>query len=124
MAIQLVPVFAIAFVAAHMRMKKRKPKSRAIVVIQGATSDSVSLEAGERLSIQFVEGQGEQWVMENAPDGYLLGEARLKWQPAPGERRLKTFDFSARRAGKTKAEFVKHVEGAGGDRSKIEIEVI
>jgi hypothetical protein len=102
-------------------MKKRRPRSKAIVVIQGATARSVSLEIGERLSIQFLESPGEEWRMIDPPDGYLLGAAKLKWEPAPGERRLKTFNFSARRAGKTKAEFVKRVEGAGGARSEIEI---
>ena len=127
MAVQLIPVFAIAFVAAHMRLKKRRPKSRAIIVIQGATADRTSLEVGEKLSIQFLEEQGEKWKMTDAPDGFLLGSVKLEWEPAPGEKRLKAFNFAARRPGKTKAEFVKFVEGGdpnGTDCSKIEIEVI
>jgi len=125
MAFPVIPVIAIAAFAIF-RQKKR-PKSRAIVVIQGASKDHVSLETGERLSVQFLEGPGEEWRMTDAPDGFLLGSAKLKWEPAPGERKLKAFNFEAKRAGKTKAEFVKFVEGGdpkGADCSKIEIEIV
>jgi len=128
MAVQFVPVIAIAALAAHLQLKrKRRPRSKAILVIQGSSAKNVSLEVGERLSIQFLEGPGEEWRMTDAPDGYLLGAAKLKWEPAPGESRLTAFNFEGRRAGKTKAEFVKYVEGGdpkGTDCSKIEIEVI
>ena len=125
MAFPIVPILAVAAFAIFRQ--KKKSKSRAIVVVQGASVDSVSLEAGERLSIQFLEGPEEEWRMTDAPDGFLLGAAKLKWEPAPGDRKLKAFNFEARRAGKTKAEFVKFIEGGdpkGTDCSKIEIEVV
>ena len=64
--------------------------------------------------------------MTDSPDGFLLGSAKLKWEPAPGGRRLRAFNFTARRPGSTKAEFIKYVEGGdpdGTDCSKIEIEI-
>lgn len=124
MAFPILPVLAVAALAIF-RPKKR-PKSRAIVVIRGESADNVSLEVGERLSIQFLEESGEEWKMTDSPDGFLLGSAKLRWAEAPGERRLRNFDFSARRVGKTKAEFVKYVEGGdpkGTDCSKIEITI-
>lgn len=124
MALPIVPILAVAAFAIF-RQKKRS-KSRAIVVIQGASKDHVSLEAGERLSIQFLEAPGEEWRMTDAPDGFLMGAAKLKWEPAPGERKLKAFNFEAKRVGVTKAEFVKFVEGGdpkGTDCSRVEIEI-
>ncbi len=124
MAFYYIPVLAIAVIAAKLRRKR--PKSKAIVVIRGETTDRISLTVGERLSIQFIEGSAEEWKMTDSPDGFLVGTAKLKWEPAPGEQRLKAFNFAARRPGNTKAEFVKFVEGGdpnGTDCSKIQIEI-
>jgi hypothetical protein len=129
MAFPVVPIFALVFAGAALRRRKATgkvshKKSSAIIVIQGKNSGSVNLELGEKLSIQFIEEPGEEWKMTDAPDGFLMGAAKVKWEPAPGERRLKAFDFEARREGKTRAEFVKYVEGGdpkGADCSKIDI---
>ncbi len=92
------------------------------MVIQGATADSIMLDLGERLSVQFLEGPGEDWKMTNAPDGFLLGSAKLKWAPGPGDKKLKTFNFESKRSGTTKAEFTKYVDGLpGADFRQIKI---
>lgn len=129
MAFPALPILALVFAGAALKKRKATgkilhKKSEAIVVIQGKESRSVDLEPGERLSIQFFEMPGEEWKMTDAPDGFLMGSAKLKWAPAPGENRLKTFDFGAKREGRTKAEFVKFVEGGdpkGVTSSKIDI---
>lgn len=122
MPFPVLPVLASVAAFAIFRRKKRS-KSDAIIVIQGASSDHVSLETGERLSIHFLESPGEEWRMVDAPDGFLMGTAKVEWEPAPGERKLKAFNFSAKRAGKTKAEFVMITNGSSGNRSEIEIEI-
>jgi len=129
MALPLVPIIAgvAAYAIVHSKGRRRTSRrpSGKIIVVDGEEIDyEVALEPGDKFAVRFWEAQGEQWKMTDPPDGYLLGAAKIKWEPAPGERQLKYFNFAAKRQGRTKAEFVKYVEGGnpdGDDCAKINI---
>ncbi len=129
MPFPLIPVIAGVAAYALVRSKGRRktgrrPSPKIIVVDGEKVEHQVAIEPGDKLAIRFWEGEGEEWKMTDAPDGYLLGSAKLKWDPGKGGRRLKYFSFTAKRQGSTKAEFVKYVEGGdpnGEDCAKISI---
>lgn len=128
MAFPLIPVLAgvaaYALVRSKGRRRAKRPTPKIVVVDGEKVEHEVEIELGDKLAIRFWEGEGEEWKMTDAPDGYLVGSAKIKWEPAPGERQLKYFSFVAKRQGSTKVEFVKYIEGGdpnGQDCAKIDI---
>lgn len=121
MAIPVLPIMAIAALA--LFRKKKRSRSRAILVVKGESAKKASVSVGERLSIQFYERPGETWEMIDPPDSFLLGTTKLQWEPTTGDISLKTFDFEAKRPGGTEAVFSKLIDGQQETVSRIEIEV-